>query len=148
VVRLVAAAVLVVVPACSGSNSGDECDDTASCAMETVPKSNRGNYGLVVSNQSFDVPSVVIAVTIGDRSATAGQFDVENQHNYVSVRLDLPDGVHRLTAEASDLEGRHLAGLGETIEVKGRRFGLVTFWTEAGEHLLRFRESDEPFAFG
>ena len=154
--RLLAACALLVTTGCSGSTGGDECDDTASCAIETVPRSDRGNYGLVVSNQSFVVPSVSISVTIDDRSAAGGRFDVENQHNFVSFRLELSDGAHRLraTAEADlrDAEDitkpRRVEELAATIEVMGRQVGLVTFETEAGEDFLRFQESDEPFQFG
>jgi hypothetical protein len=149
VVRLLGAGALVLATACSGPDGGgNECDDTASCAMETIPRSDRGNYSLVVSNQSFQVPSVVISVTIDDRGATGGRFDVENQHNFVTSRLELEDGTYRLTAEATDLEGNHVAGLVRSVEVRGRQFGLVTFSTEAEESELRFQESDTPFAFG
>jgi hypothetical protein len=152
VVRSVAAGALVVTLACTDSvrHQGDRCDDTdsAACVMQTVPRSERGNYGLVVSNQSFEVPSVSISVTIDDRSAAVGRFDVGNQHNWVNHHLRVTDGTHRLTAEATDLEGNRLAGLEETLSVRGRQFGLVTFWTEAGEHQLRFEASEEPFAFG
>jgi hypothetical protein len=151
--------VVLLAAACStgGSDAArDECDDTASCVVETVPRSDRGNFHLVVSNQSFAVPAVVISVSIDDRAAAAGRFDVENQHDFVSFPLELSDGRHRLraTAEADVRDAEDITEpvpveeLSATIDVRGRQYGLVMFQTEADEHRLRFQASDEPFQIG
>jgi hypothetical protein len=115
---------------------------------ETIPQGDRGNYGLVVSNQSSGVPSVYLTVRIDGRSAVQGRFDVGNHHNFVPFQLEVEDGSHRLTAEATDFAGNHLASLERAIDVTGRPFGLVTFWTEAGRHELHLDEQSKPFAFG
>lgn len=84
-------------------------------------------FTLIVSNQSFEDPSVRIVATIDGAVAVDQAFDVGSQHDYRYFSFDLPSGAH----DVSVTGGGH-AGTAH-VEVIGRanpRWLLVTHWDD------------------
>ena len=124
---------------------GATSERPASPAPE-IRTTDGGRFTLYVSNQSFDRPSATIVVTIDGKVAVSDEFDVENQHNWVEFRFDLPTGRHTLRATAPD-EG---VVLEREFTVKPKRqWAVLNFWCcgEAYEPRFTFDLYDHPIAF-
>jgi hypothetical protein len=113
--------------------SGDQLADTP----EPVP------FHLWVSNQSFDIDPVDIAVYIDDQQVVCDLFRVEAQHTWILFELELSEGEHSL--RAIGLEGQ--VELVESFTVSREHWGLVDFWTEEGRNFFTFHIQDEPIYF-
>lgn len=134
---------LGAVAACSG---GDDSARDPVVATATTVAPDEANFVLVISNQSFDRPSVFIEVRIDDRVVVAEAFEVEGQHNFVSFGFSLDPGDHELSATAAD--GTTTAG-GFAMPEGSTRYGTLLVWTDdAGTASLDLRFTDEPPGFG
>jgi hypothetical protein len=91
-----------------------------------------GNVTLRVSNQSFAVNPVDIAVAIDGEPVVRAEFDVAGkqpaQHNWQTFRYRVPEGRHSLVA--SSTRGR--ARLEAEFEVKGDVVVAIAHWDRAG----------------
>lgn len=120
-----------------------------STTSEPLPTSESGNFTLYVSNQSFDLDPVDIAIAIDDRSAVEDDFYVGNQHSWREFRFALAGGGHLLSvrSEIADVE------LVETFEITGNHWAVVDFWyypdsgPEPTPQQFSFLISDEPLYF-
>src|SRR5687767_15399980 len=59
---------------------------------------------VLVSNQSFDEPTVDLEITIDGQKAITGEFDVEGQHTWVPFDFDIAPGNHTMTVRTDDGE--------------------------------------------
>lgn len=98
-----------------------------------------------ISNQSFDIDPVDIAVYIDDQQVVCDSFVVGDQHNWILFDVQLDPGTHELRAIGHDGQ----VDLIETIDVPDERWAVLDFWfypEEEPEHFT-FRIQDQPIGF-
>lgn len=98
---------------------------------------------VIVSNQSFDDPEVGLTVTVDGELMIERSFAVEGQHTYVSYRLPLEPGEHRVVVRA-DTGATHERVVSLGAE---RRYLAVSYWGDdsSSSNAFSVEESDEPF---
>lgn len=98
---------------------------------------------VIVSNQSYDDPDVDLTITVDGEVMIERSFAVEGQHTYVSYRLPLEPGDHRVVVRA-DTGAIHerVVSLGSE-----RRYLAVSYWGDnsSGPDAFSVEESDEGF---
>jgi hypothetical protein len=99
---------------------------------------------LYVSNQSFDDEEVRLTAVVDGVTVVAGDFHVEDQHNWISFPLTLSSGGHEITAESDSG-----ATLSESFEVqRGKtRYAVIDHWTEDGSADLTWLFQRQPIGF-
>lgn len=100
------------------------CTDGGSEPRQYLPSTQNPSFTLLISNQSFDLDAVDIAVRIDGRRAVAGTFHVEGQHTWVPFDFGLTPGQHTLEVASSDTS----ATLTERFVVGQRNWGVLSFW--------------------
>ncbi len=123
-----------------------EGDGLLEAATATTAEADRAAFTLVVSNQSFENPTVFVSVTIDGERVIAQPFDVEGQHSFVQFPLDVPAGDHVLSAVAND--GTSIESP-FTLPADTARYGVLFYWAEQGGRPffdLAFQE--DPPGFG
>ncbi|MFZ0014601.1 MAG: hypothetical protein WAL25_10870, partial [Acidimicrobiia bacterium] len=119
-----ALATALVVAACSPGEA----------ACETIDPGGPIPFHLYVSNQSFDVDPVDIAVSIDDVPVICQDFEVEGQHNWVLFELGLDPGHHHITAS-----GNHGATtFQEEFDHDGERWAVLDFWHDPDDGFEEF----------
>ena len=100
---------------------------------------------LYASNQSFDDESVRLTIAVDGVTVVDGDFEVADQHNWVSFALEMSPGVHEVTATADSG-----ATLRESFRVPGdrTRYGLIEHWGEDEGAELTWLFQRRPLAFG
>jgi hypothetical protein len=102
-----------------------------------------------VSNQSFAVDPVDIAVSIDGRLAVSATFGVEGQHTWVEHRFRLAAGRHRVRAVSQ----RGGAVLERTFAVGERAWAVLEYRYDPGTGDARdarrfdWRLAEQPVAF-
>lgn len=81
------------------------------------------NLVILVTNQSFDNPSVDITVSIDGDQVISEDFSVGNQHNFKVLELCLPEGSHSLSADS--LKGE--ASMTTSFELPSKRWILLWY---------------------
>jgi hypothetical protein len=82
-------------------------------------------FHVLVSNQSFDIPSVDVDVFIDDVHVITGDFLVEGQHTWINFDFEIPVGEHTLRAVSKNGGAERT----ETFRVDaGERWAVVNFW--------------------
>ena len=129
---------------------------TAACGLGTPPVGSSkdlgpastpapGNFRLYVSNQSFDRPTVDIAVFIDGVRVAAREFEVKGQHNWIEFGAELAAGEHELRAvsESGDAE------LVKTFTSGSKNWAVVDYWCcgEPEDPHFTFHLSDKPVGF-
>ena len=99
---------------------------------------------LYASNQSFDDGEVRLTIAVDGVTVVDGDFDVEDQHNWVAFPLGMPPGVHEVTAKADSG-----ATLRESFRVPGdaTRYAAIDHWGEDDEAELTWSFQRQPVAF-
>jgi hypothetical protein len=123
-----------------------ESDEPLDPTEQVLTQDSNGNFVLWVSNQSFDIPSVKIKITIDGKTAVSSIFEVKNQHNWIKHTFQLAPGKHILIA--SSVEGE--VAIESEFEVQDRLWGVVNYWyyaTGGGNKHLEFRTQDSPILF-
>jgi hypothetical protein len=100
------------------------CGDTPLKAVTSSLENTNGNFQLFVSNQSFAINPVDIAVSIDGTPVLQKYFDVGNQHSFYRFVFELPPGQHRITAKSS----KGNATLDRSFTVEGKQSGTLFFW--------------------
>ena len=102
--------------ACTGSESSDP--------QQHLPRPKSPALTVLVSNQSFELPTVDVRVEIDDKLAITGDFDVGSQHTWVPFDFDLAPGTHTLkvTTETGDVS------LEKTFVMDDRKWIVLNFW--------------------
>lgn len=139
---LVSALVLMfAITSCMSAAAG--CEPNASRDLSS--STDAVTFHLWVSNQSFDIDPVDIAVFIDDRQVVCDSFDVEGQHNWILFDVELDPGTHTLRALGHDGQ----IELTETIDVSEERWAVLEFWFYPEEEPERFTFSihDRPVGF-
>ena len=85
-----------LLAAACGAGSAPPLGSPKDLAPVTTPAP--GNFRLYVSNQSFDRPTVDIAVFIDGVRIAAREFEVKGQHNWIEFGAELTAGEHKLRA--------------------------------------------------
>lgn len=83
------------------------------------------SFTLFVSNQSFALDPVDIAIELDGRPAVTGDFAVEGQHTWIRFDFGLTAGVHRIVATTADVND---VVLDQTFDMTARKYGVVMFW--------------------
>lgn len=83
------------------------------------------SFTLYVSNQSFALDPVDIAIEIDGKTAVTGDFLVEGQHTWIQFDFALTPGTHRIVATTADVND---VVLDKTFEMTARKYGVVMFW--------------------
>ena len=101
---------------------------------------------VIVSNQSYDDPEVDLIVTVDGDVVIERSFAVEGQHTFVSYRLPLEPGDHRMVIRA-DTGATHERVISLGAE---RRYLAVSYWggDSSSPDAFSVDESDEPFGIG
>lgn len=90
-----------------------------------LEQNTSGNLEIIVSNQSFEIDAVDVAVRIDGELAVSDIFEVGSQHTFVSHTFRVSPGTHTLTAESD----RGEATLTSTIEVTDdKRWAVLMYW--------------------
>jgi hypothetical protein len=107
--------VLVLLAACSGSG-GDP--------QQHLPRPANPSLTVLVSNQSFDLPTVDVEIEIDGKKAISGDFDVEGQHTWVPFDFAVTPGNHtmKMTTAAGEVT------LDKTFVMDDRKWIVVNFW--------------------
>lgn len=127
-----------------GGGANPSTEDSAGVAADPD-----GNFVLSVSNQSFEIDSVDIIVTIDGQPVIDEDFAVEDQHNWKQFTFRLDPGRHTLTARSQ----RGGAELERTFEVTGEHWAVINYWYSDGTNgtqqpkELKFDIQDEPIGF-
>lgn len=102
------------------------------------------NLTLTVSNQSFEISPVDIAVKIDGIEVIDENFEVGSQHNFHEYEFQLEKGVH--TIRVSSVQGN--AQVEQEFELDEEKWGYL-FYVNDEEHPPRFvlEISDKPFGF-
>jgi hypothetical protein len=129
--------VLLSLPACSDSEGvlTDESLEAGCPDCEThrqlVPAPSDSNFVLYVSNQSFEIDPVDIAVEIDGKRVVEGDFLVEGQHSWHVFKFQLEPGQHTLRVVTDVGESEHVV----TIETgEETRYGVLNFWFYGPSH--------------
>ncbi|HSK03153.1 MAG TPA: hypothetical protein VK932_18000 [Kofleriaceae bacterium] len=118
--RSILALALLFFAACTdGTQAG-----APEAPQQHLPRPFAPTFTLFVSNQSFDLPQVDIAVELDGQLAVSGDFLVEGQHTWIQFDFDLAPGSHQLRVKSED------AGvtLDEAFDMDARKWGVVNFW--------------------
>jgi hypothetical protein len=91
---------------------------------DLIPRDATGNFTLHVSNQSFAISPVDITIYFDGKKALEDDFDVGNQHNWVSYTFRLSKGTHELVA-VSEKGG---ARINERFEIEDEHWAVVDYW--------------------
>jgi len=111
-----------------------------------APPAGAMPFTLHVSNQSFEEPTVVIAVVLNGELLIDQPFDVEGQRNWFTFELELAPGEHVLTA-VSD------TGVETSMEFSTQAgeplWAVLDYWfyPDEGGRYFNFETYDEPVGF-
>jgi hypothetical protein len=127
------------------------CRENAGEAAVLMPQDPNGNFVLYLSNQSFAISPVDMAVYIDGTKAIQENFEVKNQHHYVAYTYRLAQGSHTIRVVSS----KGGATLEKTFEIKNKHWATVFYWyypdTRGGSaptpRSFTFVVKDEPIGF-
>lgn len=89
-----------------------------------------GVLRLLVTNQSFEVPSVKVTIQIDGETVVDDTFDVESQHNVVTFDVSgLTPGLHEVTVESD-------TGITaeQTVTMEdAAKYVFVSYWSQPGQ---------------
>jgi len=115
--------------------------------QEILPQDSKGNFILYVSNQSFAINPVDIAILIDGKLAVSDHFEVKDQHNWIQYQFLLNNGEH--TIEITSKKGK--AALKQTFEIKGKHWACVDYWyyphDKDHNKIFTFDIQDVPMGF-
>ena len=145
---LVLALALGVLGGCGqseGAVPAPHPDVTAADAGVKVVDEAEADLVLHVSNQSFDDEKVHLTVAVDGATVVDGDFEVADQHNWASFHLELPPGVHEVTAEADSG-----AMLRESFRVPDddTRYAVIDHWGAGDSAELTWLIQRRPLVFG
>lgn len=149
---LAASALLVACGPNRPSQSGPAATTTPSSPNDESPilrPDPDGNLVLYVSNQSFDLDPVDIAIELDGARVVGQSFEVESQHNWERFVLRVAPGDHTLRAHS--VKGD--ATLTKRFTVEDKHWAVVDFWYSDGksgtptDSMFTFSISDRPVGF-
>jgi hypothetical protein len=125
-----------------GPASSQPATATQPTTAASQPAAETVKVRIRISNQSFTVSPVDIAVSIDGKQVVSKNFDVGNQHNFESFWVDLSEGQHKvvLKSEKGKLDRK------ETITITTKmRWIDVMFWTDpAAKFTFELVGEDRP----
>jgi hypothetical protein len=129
---------------CGASGAADPVPHpnlTAGDAPVELVDESEADLVLHVSNQSFDDEEVRLTVVIDGVTVVDGDFDVADQHNWVTFPLSVPSGGHEISAESDSG-----ATLRESFEVPHgtTRYAVIDHWTDDGSATLTWEFRRQP----
>jgi hypothetical protein len=146
---------------CSGATTLYECSEPragprplpADPVVEPFKLMDLANASTVlhvyVSNQSLAEPLADIAVTIDNDQVIAGDFAVEDQHNFYTFDVGVPTGTLRLSA-LSFGEDEAISLGPQDIAVPNERWAVLSYWYDPGSldgRHFTLNVSDVPVSF-
>jgi hypothetical protein len=115
--------------------------------IHQVEKSG-ANYTLIISNQGSK-SSIEIKAYIDEKFAFNNNFELLNQHNWISFYYKLSEGSHKLRLESEDG-----AFVDNTFEItKDKHWALADYWFSKRENakesypFFTYKYKDKPFIF-
>ena len=104
-------------------------------------------FELLVTNQSYGDPDVVLTIRVDGTVIADREFPVEGQHTVAHFALDLAPGEHRIEIEADD--GSTVTET-FTVPPDASFYGILFYWGPDAEEgpPLDLTLGDEPFAIG
>ena len=107
---------LSLLIACTGGSSDDP--------KQHLPRPTTPSLTVLVSNQSFDLPTVDISIEIDGKLAISGDFKVEGQHTWVPFDFEIAPGNHtmKIVSDAGETT------LEKTFVMDDRKWIVVNFW--------------------
>lgn len=139
-----AASALVACGEPPGTDPVPQSEVTAADGEVRLVEEGEADLMLHVSNQSFDDEEVHITVAVDGVTVVDEEFDVEDQHNWVSFPVGLSPGVHEISAE-SDTG----ATLSESFRVHDGRTGyaVIDHWGDEESAELTWLFQWHPIRF-
>ncbi|MBC8870944.1 MAG: hypothetical protein H8E44_16085 [Planctomycetes bacterium] len=105
-----------------------------------LPQDKTGNFVLHVSNQSFAITPVDVTIHIDGKRAVAGNFEVEDQHNWVKRIFRLQPGKHKLVVVSK----KGQAKLEKEFEIKDKHWAVINYWYYPKSH---YNPTPKHFSF-
>lgn len=102
-----------------GSNPGVACDVTT--GEQLTDSSATVQFHLWVSNQSFDIDPVDIAVYIDGVQVVCDDFSVEAQHIWIRFEFTIESGEHEMQVIGNDGTSELTKGFSAPVELLGTR---------------------------
>lgn len=131
----------------AGTGSLGDREVSATTAPTTrAPNGEPAPLTLIVSNQSFDHPTVEITIEVDGVEVVGEAFDVEGQHSWEPFGLDLPAGGHHLHAVSdtgAEIDGEFVTADNEPL------WAVLSYWSDAEEpRHFTLSTMDDPPGFG
>lgn len=119
-------------------------DVTAADAAVRLVDEVEADLVLYASNQSFDDERVRLTLAVDGVTVVDADFEVADQHHWVSFPLGLTPGVHEVTARTDSG-----ATLREAFRVPDNktRYALIDYWGEDDSAELTWLFQRQPMAF-
>jgi hypothetical protein len=120
------------------------CTESREDPEQHMPRPEAPTLTLLVSNQSFAIERVDLAISIDGEPAVTGDFDVEGQHTWVPFDFAIGPGDHVMSV--TSVAGS--ATLEQAFTMDDRRWGVVSYWSDSENPTeLTLLMADEPPAF-
>lgn len=145
---LVLALNLWTLVACGGTERVDPAPHPDVAAVDSAVRlvdQAEADLVLYASNQSFDDEKVRLTLAVDGVTVVDGDFEVGDQHNWVSFPLGLDPGVHEVTAKTDS--GATLTESFRLPDDKAR-YAVIDYWGEDASAELTWRFQRQPVAFG
>ncbi|MHC4656483.1 MAG: hypothetical protein ACYS91_15930 [Planctomycetota bacterium] len=134
--------ILAYVAGCGGQ------PNDVNSAEEFAAQDEKGTFILYVSNQSFAISPVDITIHIDGKKVVDRDFDVGNQHIWISHAFSLSKGKHKLVA-VSKKGGARFEG---HFEITDKHWAVLDYWyypggAEQTPKEFNFTINDKPIYF-
>ncbi|GEM_PF-3184991 len=126
------------------------CGFNKQLAKINNPNENKdGNFVLYVSNQSYEIKTVDILISIDDKPILQEDFNVGDQHDWKQFTLQIANGKHKIEA----ITRKGSTGISQQFDFTGKQWAVLYFCYSKREGNtcpipeLRFENSDRPIRF-
>lgn len=149
---ILVASILVAVTACDSKCEPND-NGVSTCQLsppqQHIDPPASPTFTLFVSNQSFDLDPVDIAVNLDNQLAVTGDFQVGSQHSWFKFEFGLAPGNHNIFVTTADAD----TALDKPFVMDDRKYGVLNFWfyaagsPEPTPPQFSFTLTDDPPAF-
>lgn len=103
-------------------------------------KFQESTYQFIISNQSFEVPSIKLTCYIDDKEIFSDTYHVLDQHEYSYYYFDLQAGTYELVIESEN---------GETMReritlTESQEYAYITYWGDGDNETINYITSSQP----
>ena len=148
---------LMLLASVGGGCAAASSDDPRDQVYVTTPRDSpvrhttdeaKADLVLWISNQSFEDWDVGLTVLIDGVPIADGKFQVQDQHTWISLPLNLEPGDHELSAASTT--GVRTVETFTTPATHEQRYAVLSYWFSSGDSIdrsLQWMWSEEPVHF-